>query len=507
MNIGRLITGHSRYRPNHLAVVFGDTRLTYTAFNARVNRVANMLVGLGLRKGDKIATVLHNCLEQIELYWAIAKTGIVIVPLSPLLRGQGLIRLLNDSDSVAMVTDTNFTLILNDLRHELPHIKHYICTDNDNLPYYASYHALSASAPETEPPETSISQDDDYNIIYTSGTTGLPKGIVHTHFIRAMYCMLFASAYRMNLESIVLHTGALIFNGAMLTFMPAFYLGATYILHASFNPIKFMETVEREKVTHVKMVPSQIVALLNSPEFDPARLQSLEMIGSVGAPLHRAYKEALARHLPGRFYELYGLTEGLMTILDKEDFKRKMDSVGTPPAFQEIRIVDEYGQDVPANTVGEIIGHSPMLMTGYYKRPDLTEQAIRDGWLYSGDMGYLDDDGFLYLVDRKKDMIISGGVNIYPRDIEEIIVQHPAVREAAVFGVPDEKWGETPIAVVILKSSETIDAVVLCAWINERVEARFQRVSQVLIMSDFPRTVAGKTLKRVMRDDFIASRS
>jgi acyl-CoA synthetase (AMP-forming)/AMP-acid ligase II len=249
-------------------------------------------------------------------------------------------------------------------------------------------------------------------------------------------------------------------------------------------------------------VPSQIIALLNSPNFSPKALQSLQMIGSVGAPLHLEHKEALNDALPGRFYELYGLTEGFMTILDKEDYPHKPTSVGTPLPFYEMRIVDVNGQEVPTGMVGEIIGRSPQLMSGYYKRPDLTAQAIRDGWLYSGDLGYVDEDGFLYLVDRQKDMIISGGVNVYPRDIEEVIVQHPAVKETAVFGIPSDKWGETPVAAVILKEPGSITPEALRDWINERVEARFQRVHEVIFMENFPRSAAGKTLKRVMREPY-----
>jgi acyl-CoA synthetase (AMP-forming)/AMP-acid ligase II len=202
------------------------------------------------------------------------------------------------------------------------------------------------------------------------------------------------------------------------------------------------------------------------------------------------------------FYELYGLTEGFVTILDKTMYTDKPASVGVPPPLYEMRIVDAQGNDLPAGNVGEIVGRGPILMPGYYKRPDLTAQAIRDGWLYTGDLGYMDDDGYLFLVDRKKDLIISGGVNVYPHDIEEIIVQHPNVMEVAVFGVPDDKWGETPVAAVILDDANAISADALCDWINERVEARYQKISAVIIKPDFPRSVAGKTLKRVMRDTF-----
>jgi acyl-CoA synthetase (AMP-forming)/AMP-acid ligase II len=250
------------------------------------------------------------------------------------------------------------------------------------------------------------------------------------------------------------------------------------------------------------MVPSQIIALLNHAAFVPERLASLEMIQSVGAPLHLEYKNRLNEALPGRFYELYGLTEGFMTVLDRTDAVRKAGSVGVPIALYEMRILDEDGRKVPAGQVGEICGRGPLMMAGYYKRPDLTAKAIVDGWLHSGDLGYVDEDGYLFLVDRKKDMIISGGVNVYPRDIEEVAIQHPAVREVAVFGVQDSRWGETPVAAVILHEQPAIDRRELAEWINARVGAKFQRVNDVMIVEDFPRNVAGKTLKRVLQEQY-----
>jgi acyl-CoA synthetase (AMP-forming)/AMP-acid ligase II len=303
-------------------------------------------------------------------------------------------------------------------------------------------------------------------------------------------------------ESVAMHAGAIVFNGCFVDLMPAVFLGATYVLLSQFDPICYIETIENEKVTHVMMVPSQIIALLKAPDFNVEALQSLEMILSLGAPLLREHKEELNRQLPGRFYELYGLTEGFVTVLDKMDYAAKPDSVGVPPPFFDMRIVDENGDDLPAGKVGEICGRGPVLMPGYYKRPDLTSEAVKEGWLHSGDMGYVDEDGFLYLVDRKKDMIISGGVNVYPRDIEETIARHPAVQEVAVFGTPHPKWGETPLAAVILQQPGSISAEELRDWINTSVSAKFQRVQDVFIVEDFPRNVAGKTLKRVMREKF-----
>uniref|UniRef100_A0A832A381 AMP-dependent synthetase n=1 Tax=Desulfacinum infernum TaxID=35837 RepID=A0A832A381_9BACT len=504
MNIGSLFTRHSLYRPNHPAVVFEDTCLSWAAFNRRINKAANALLALGLQKGDKVATLLPNCLELLEIYWAAAKTGAVVVPLSTLLRPAALRTLLNDSEARFVVTSPEFVDLVTSIRSDLPLMdpQGLIVTEaveSDGL----SYRAITEGAPDSEPHVPLIEDQDPFNIMYSSGTTGLPKGIVHTHLIRAMYGACFASALRMTPESVTLHAGAIVFNGAFVDLMPTMFLGATYVLMRQFDAEHYIETVARHQATHVILVPSQIVAILNAPNCSFDKLQSLQMVMSLGAPLHMEHKERLNRLLPGRFYELYGLTEGFITILDKLDYPRKPKSVGVPPPLFEMKILDEKGQEVPPGTVGEICGRGPILMPGYYKRPDLTAEAIRNGWLHSGDMGYVDDDGFLYLVDRKKDMIISGGVNVYPRDIEEIIVQHPSVREAAVFGLPDEKWGETPVAAVTLHPNAPTTETALKEWINERVHAKFQRVSRVVILPEFPRNVAGKILKREMRQSLV----
>ena len=508
MNIGSLLPRHARCRPDHTAVVFEDARLNFREFNVRVNRLANALSSLNVRKGDKVATILPNCLNLLETYWAVAKIGAVVVPLSPLLREKALAALLHDSDTGTILASPDFAEPIAAVKHELRNIpaERFILTGSSSVSGFQDYDELTSRASEAEPPNPEIVDGDPYNIIYSSGTTGTPKGIVHTHYIRAMYCTLFASTFRMSPESVVLHSGSIVFNGAFVTLMPAMYLGATYILHKSFDPRTFVETIERERVTHVMMVPSQIVALLSSPYFSAKALKSLEMLGTVGAPLHREHKDKLNRSLPGRFYELYGLTEGFITVLDKTQFASKPDSVGPPEPFFEMRIINDQGKDLAPGEIGEIVGRGPLLMPEYYKRPDLTAQAVVDGWLHTGDLGYADEDGFLYLVDRKKDMIISGGTNVYPNDIEEIIVQHPAVREASVFGVPSEKWGETPLATVILQHADAITAEALRDWINARVDAKNQRVCAVVIMNEFPRSLAGKTLKRVLRDPYWAGR-
>jgi long-chain acyl-CoA synthetase len=504
--LGRLLTRHARYRPAHTAVVFEDERLSYRQFNEIVNRWAGALAALGVGRGERVATILPNSLELLATYWACAKLGAAAVPLSPLLLAPGVVSLLNDAKPRVVVGTRTRNDVLDQVRPQLGERSavSWVLIDGE-MPGYSSYASLCAAASADEP-TVEVEAGDLMTIMYTSGTTGLPKGIMHTHFIRAMYAGLMSSSWRMSAESVVLQTGALVFNGAMLTLLSAVYCGATYILHRQFDAQAMIETIAAEKVTHVMMVPAQIIAMLNAPTFDPDKVASLEMILSLGAPLLKAHKDHLNRVLPARLYELYGVTEGFATVLDRADAVRKAGSVGVPPPFFDMRIVDEDGRDCAPGQVGEIIGRGPLCMAGYLNRDDLTAQTIRNDWIYTGDLGHVDEDGYLYLVDRKKDMIDSGGVKVYPKDIEEIAIQHTAVQEVAVFGIPHDKWGETPMAAVILRAAARATGEELRDWINARVAARYQRVDRVVIMEDFPRNAAGKTLKREMREPYWAGR-
>ena len=324
MQLSSLLAHHARYRPHATAVVFEEQRLDYREFSARIDRVAHALLGLGIGKGERVASLLPNCLELLDLYWACARIGAVAVPLSPLLTGTGLASLIADAGARCLLTRREFLPVVEEVLPELPTLApERVLLTNATLPPWGDYAALGAAALDGPPPDTGVAPCDLFNIMYTSGTTGLPKGIMHSHRVRANYALLLGPAWRMTPESVVLHTGAIVFNGAFVTLMPAFHLGATYILQRQFDAATMIETIAREKVTHIMVVPAQIIALLDSPAFDPAKLASLQMILSLGAPLAQARKDQLNTLLPGRFHELYGLTEGFLTILDKTDAVRK----------------------------------------------------------------------------------------------------------------------------------------------------------------------------------------
>jgi len=500
LTLTNLLSQHSCYRSNHPGLIFGERIWNFADLNQAANQLANALLRTGLKKGDRFATVLPNCPELILAYLAAAASGLVIVPLSVLLQKSGLQTLLNNSGAKLVICGESQVDDIEQIYHELPHIlvNGRITASTKDQPTngwqrysdFVTSHALVA-------PEVEIHPDDIYNIMYSSGTTGMPKGIVHTHQIRSLYCTLFANAWRMTPESVVLHAGSIVFNGAMLTLMPWMYLGCKYILHPNFHAEKVISDIEQHRVSHLVMVPAQIIAILQSDAYHPDKLSSVEMLHNVGAPLHLHYKNQINEQLPGRYYELYGVTEGFMTILDKTESTTKTGSVGKPAAFNQVTILKEDGTNCGVNEVGEICGTGPLVMPGYYNRPDLTEAAFHERWLRSGDLGYLDEDGYVFLVDRAKDMIISGGVNVYPRDIEEIVITHPTVTEVAVFGINDEQWGERPVAAVTV--SDDCNEETILQWVNERVHAKFQRLSKVVILRDFPRNVAGKILKRELR--------
>lgn len=503
LTIQHWLTRHAKYKAQKTAIICGKQRQTFSELNANVNQLIRALQQAGVCKGDKVATILPNCIELWEIYWACAKMGAVAVPLSPLLRGAGLANLINNADTKLVITNCETAGYITEIKNYVTQVvsDNYWLINDSGISGWQSYHTLKAAQPATEPDVETVTGSDPYNIIYSSGTTGLPKGIVISHAVRALYGSLFANSYRMTPESVVMHSGSIIFNGSFLTLMPAMFLGCTYVLQHHFDPHQVITDIGTESVTHTILVPSQIITCLQQEKFCKQQLPSIEYILSVGAPLLLEHKQELNQRLPGVFYELYGLTEGFMTILDKTDAARKTGSVGYPPSFMEMQICNESGVPVSIGTIGEIVGRGPLLMDGYYKNETQTKEALRNGWLYTGDLGYVDEEGFLYLTGRKKDLIISGGVNVYPADIEEVIIKHPAVKDVAVFSVAHSEWGETPVAAIVLKTMEA-DAATIKIWVNDHIDARFQKVNDIMILDELPRNVAGKVLKHELKKQY-----
>lgn len=503
LTIQHWLTRHAKYKAQKTAIICGKQQQTFSELNANVNQLVRALQQAGVCKGDKVATILPNCIELWEIYWACAKMGAVAVPLSPLLRGTGLANLVTNADTKVVITNRETAGYVTEIKNSISVVAadNYWLTNDSGTSGYQSYHALKAAQSSLEPDVETVTGSDPYNIIYSSGTTGLPKGIVISHAVRALYGSLFANSYRMTPESVVMHSGSIIFNGSFLTLMPAMFLGCTYVLQDHFDPQEVITVIRAASVTHTILVPSQIIACLQQEKFCKQELPSIEYILSVGAPLLLEHKQELNLRLPAVFYELYGLTEGFMTILDKTDAARKTGSVGYPPSFMDMKICNDNGEPVSTGIIGEIVGRGPLLMDGYYKNETQTNEAVRNGWLYTGDLGYVDEEGFLYLTGRKKDLIISGGVNVYPADIEEVIIKHPAVKDVAVFGVAHSEWGETPVAAIVVKTIDA-DAVAIKTWVNNHIDARFQKVNDIVIMDELPRNVAGKVLKRELKEQY-----
>jgi long-chain acyl-CoA synthetase len=497
VTLADLVASHARFYPERTAVIFGDERLTWRSLDQRVTQVANGLIGLGLGKGDRVTLITANSPAMVEIMLGINRAGCVIVPLSLLASTDALAKMVEDSGAHALFVSAGFDPPPRLRDRTIP-----VGFDVAGWPEYGAWRDRQS----TVRPAIRLELGDECVIIYSSGTTGTPKGIVHTQYSRAQLAATIALEFRFTTESIALVTTSLYSNGTWLMFLPALMVRAPLVIMSKFDPATFLDLVEEERVTHTFMVPPQYQAVLDHPRLAAADLGSLRLLSSAGSTLRGEVKRRIMSEMAPVLLELYGLTEGIATILRPEDVLRKVDSVGTPLLGGDIRIIDSAGNELPPGEIGEIVGHSGGLMKGYHNRIEATAETVwlsetGRSYLKTGDIGKLDGDGYLYILDRKKDMILSGGFNVYPRDIEEVVATHPDVADVTVIGIPDPKWDEVPLALVILKPGTSPDPNGMRAWINERV-GKAQRVAAVKLRESFPRNALGKVLKKELRIEY-----
>lgn len=494
-----IIAMHARWRGASPAIVAEDRRVDWATFDRSSNRVAHALIASGARHGDRVALLMSNCVEMLEIIVGTMKAGCVCVPLNTSV---------TDASAAAMLSDSGAAFVFATSDHvrrlapsiDVLHIEVGAATGTRSG--WRCHSSWLANA-HHDAPARPIAASDLCNIIYSSGTTGEPKGIVHTHATRLLWAYDLSLALRYHGGARTLVVTGLYSNISWAAMLCTFLNGGTLVLRAAFDVIDTLATVARERVTHTAMVPVQYRRILDDPALKKTDCSSLQAMMCVGSPLPVAVKARLFETFPCGVIEVYGSTEGIITFLAPEEATGRLASVGKPLPGLDLRILDASDQPLGPGHSGEVVGRSRFVTLGYWKKPDATASAMwtdDDGntWLRTGDIGRLDEEGYLYIVDRKKDLILSGGQNIYPADIESELILHPEVVECAVIGVPNEIWGESPLAFVVLRDRANATGETMREWINARV-GRQQRVAAVELRDALPRNPAGKVLKRELR--------
>jgi acyl-CoA synthetase (AMP-forming)/AMP-acid ligase II len=453
-----------------------------------------------------VAVLAKSSVEYLEVFLGALQAGLCIVPLSGMASSEQLEVMIRDSGSKLVFASESTRDLIEPFRGKVDGVPAdgYVAFDFSGSGWTA-YEDLITGA-STDPLYVDVKETDPFNLIYSSGTTGVPKGIEQSQKMRSQHILRF-EALGIREGAVTLVSTAMYSNTTLVALLPTLALGGRIIVMPKFDTEKFLKIAAAEKVTHAMLVPVQYQRILAHPDFDKYDLSSFEVKLSTSAPLREGVKRDIITRWPGKMIEIYGLTEGgIGTALSCTEFPDKLASVGKPGEGVELRIINEAGEELPQGEIGEIVGRSDAMMTGYHGRQDLTDAMIwraPDGKIFfkSGDMGRFDEDGFLFLLDRKKDMIISGGFNIYAADIEAELAQHPDVNDVAVIGVPSEEWGETPLALVVPKAGSGLSEAALKDWVNDRL-GKTQRISGVEFRDTLPRSTIGKVMKRELREPY-----
>jgi acyl-CoA synthetase (AMP-forming)/AMP-acid ligase II len=498
---------HAVHAPDHTALVFGDRRISWAEMNRGINRVANRLLAAGITKGDKVATLMRTSLEHFYLMWGTMKAGAVAVPISALLSPEQICGLVQDADARFVFTDDEHRPMLEPSLDALTGVRRDGFYSTSKSGRWAALEPWLAGASEDEPP-VRLQLDDDANISYSSGTTGVPKGVLYTHRARQHFGSAYAWHMKSDAASIAVSTVPLYSNGTSIVMYPLLYSGGTLVFMDAFDAGRFQRIVEQERATHTFMVPTQFVKLLANPDFGSHDLSSMQVFITAGSPMRPDLKQEVIAKLGPRLSELYGLSEGGVVMSRPDEQAARPAAAGKPLPGFECRIIGPDDREMPRGETGEIVFFGGWMMKRYHGRAEQTREVIwRDArgrtFIRSGDIGHMDADGYVYVVDRKKDMIISGGFNIFPADIEAVVGGHPAVEDVCVVGVPHPLWGESPVAAVLVRAGMSVDPAEVKAWANERL-AKTQRVAAVIVRDDFPRNALGKVQKGDLRKEYAA---
>ncbi len=503
-----LIRQHAHERPHSPALQQGDERLSYAGLDALMDRVAASLQRDGLRPGDVIAICASASVRYAAVFLGALRAGVVVAPLAPSVTSATFASMLADAQARWLFVDAAALIALSPLAGEADVAR---CISLDGI---AAGHAFDAwLMPDGSRPEpVEVGPAHPFNIIYSSGTTGAPKGIVQSHGMRWSHVMRGAT-YGYAADGVTLLATPLYSNTTLVVFFPTLAFGGSVILMEKFDAAKYLALAARHRVTHTMLVPVQYQRIMARPDFDAHDLSSFKFKFCTSAPFAAALKADVVARWPGGLVEFYGMTEGGGTcILEAHVHPAKLHTVGRSAPGHDLRLIDDAGRELPAgdaSAIGEVVGHSVGMMSGYHRQPDKTREAEwfdANGkrFIRTGDIGRFDADGFLTLLDRKKDMVISGGFNVYPSDLEAVLREHAAVADVAVVGVPSAQWGETPIAFVVRREGSAVGADELLRWLNERV-GKTQRLASLQYLDELPRSAIGKVLKRELRDAHVAS--